>query len=280
MSLMNKESSGKALPAAVKLVFHDFYEEEQVRKLEYEFIFAEKGSGKAYFDNVETDFNAGDIAFVDSFESRSLKSSLKGEALRCTCLSFDISALGNENDSCRRFFSSIAMCRFIKLPEGLVKRVFHTAQKTFVSGEKDLVLRSLLFDILSYVAETEQYEKISLIPETKTRTVSAIENARNYIKDNYSENISLSEILQLTNYSKSQFIRLFKNSTGMNFSEYINKFRIEKSCLDLIYSDKNITEIATTNGFNNIQYFSRKFKEYMNCTPKQYQKKRKKLTER
>lgn len=278
---MSKESSvKKIIPSVVTLVFHDFYDEEQVRKLDYVFIFAEKGSGKAFFDNEEAVFSAGDIAFVDSFERRRVKSTVKGEAVRCACLSFDISALGNQNDSCRRFFASIALCRFIKLPEGLVQRVFRTAQKKFVAGEQDLVLRALLFDILSYVAETNQYEKMALISDRKQRTVSAIENARKYIKEFYSENISLTEILQLTNYSKSQFIRLFKNSTGMNFSEYINKYRIEKSCQDLIYSDKNITEIATSNGFNNIQYFSRKFKEYMDCTPKQYQKKRKKLTER
>ena len=59
----------------------------------------------------------------------------------------------------------------------------------------------------------------------------------------------------------------------MNVSEYINKYRIEKACLDLIYTNNNITEIATANGFNNIQYFSRVFKEYMKCTPKQFQKK-------
>ena len=277
---MSKESNKKLFPAVVTLDFQDFYEVDRSRKLDYEFIFAEKGTGKAYFDNEEVSFSEGDVAFVDSFESRSFKSTVKGEALRCACLSFDISALGNKNDSCRSFFSSIALCRFITLPEGLVKRVFRTAQKTFVFGEQDLVLRSLLFDILSYVAETEQYERIALIADTKHRTVSAIEIALQYIKENFSENISLQEILQLSNYSKSQFIRLFKNTTGMNFSEYVNKFRIEKSCQDLIYSDKNITEIATTNGFNNIQYFSRKFKEYMKCSPKQYQKKRKKLTGR
>lgn len=58
----------------------------------------------------------------------------------------------------------------------------------------------------------------------------------------------------------------------MNLTDFINKYRIEKSCLDLIYTNKNITEIATENGFNTVQYFSKTFKNYMNCTPKQYQR--------
>ena len=55
-------------------------------------------------------------------------------------------------------------------------------------------------------------------------------------------------------------------------AEYVNKYRIERACLELLYSKKNITEIASDFGFNNIQYFSRVFKQYMNCTPKQFQK--------
>ena len=137
-----------------------------------------------------------------------------------------------------------------------------------------------MLDIISYAVETGQFERFSQLYETESRKLSAIDNALHFIRENYSENLSLKSILELTNYSKSHFIRLFKESTGMNVSEYINKYRIEKSCLDLLYTNNNITEIATANGFNNIQYFSRKFKEYMKCTPKQYQKKRKMLTSR
>ena len=140
--------------------------------------------------------------------------------------------------------------------------------------------RALLFEVIASAVQNGEYERYSQLVVSEKRSVSAIENSLQYIKENYTENISLSSLLLFTNYSKSHFIKLFRESTGMSFSEYINKYRIEKSCLDLLYTDKNITEIATSNGFNNIQYFSRRFKECMNCTPKQYQKKRKKLVKR
>ena len=97
------------------------------------------------------------------------------------------------------------------------------------------------------------------------------------------ENLSFDELLQLTNYSKSHFCKIFKDTTGMNLTEYINKYRVERACLELQFTKKNITEIAMQTGFNNIQYFSRIFKEYMdfkvfmNCTPKQYQLKMKRV---
>ena len=103
-------------------------------------------------------------------------------------------------------------------------------------------------------------------------SISAIDVSLKYIRDHYREPITMDDLLEVTNYSKSHFIRLFKKHTGMNLTDYINKYRIEKSCLELIYSSKNITEIATGNGFNTVQYFSKIFKTYMNCTPKKYQK--------
>ena len=193
---------------------------------------------------------------------------------------FDVSALGPAEDPCRKFFEEIRLCRFLNFPAWLAQR-FITASKLKSNDERrPLILRALLMDVISYAVETDQYERFSQILLSERRSISAIDNAVQYIRESYRENLNLGQLLQLTNYSKSHFIRLFKESTGMNISEYINKYRIEKACLDLLYTNNNITEIATANGFNNIQYFSRKFKEYMKCTPKQYQKKRKKLTER
>jgi AraC-like DNA-binding protein len=163
------------------------------------------------------------------------------------------------------------------MPESLMVRLEKIVSMKKDSEGMEVILRSVLLDIIAYAIETEQYERFSQIIDNEKRNISAIDNALHYIRENYSENLSLGIILQLTNYSKSHFIRLFKECTGMNVSEYINKYRIEKACLDLIYTNNNITEIATASGFNNIQYFSRKFKEYMKCTPKQYQKKKKKL---
>ena len=106
----------------------------------------------------------------------------------------------------------------------------------------------------------------------KVNSSHAVDAAILFIQQHYRENICLEDLLSVTNYCKSHFIRLFKSTTGYKFTDYVNHYRIEKSCLDLIYTDKNITEIAIENGFNNIQYFSKTFKDYMRCTPMQYKK--------
>lgn len=277
---MQTENSNFRQPVAVSFLSQNNYPEQPVRQIEYEILYVERGSGLLYIANSEAEVHAGDFIFINSFEEHQFKQESLGSDFHCYRILFDISALGSENDSCRTFFQGIRLYRFLKMPETLPLRFSKMTQFKKDSSGIEVILRSILLDIIAYAIETEQYEKFSQFIGTEKRSLSAIDNALHYIRENYSENLSLGAILQLTNYSKSHFIRLFKESTGMNVSEYINKYRIEKACLDLIYTNNNITEIATASGFNNIQYFSRKFKEYMDCTPKQYQKKTKKLTGR
>ncbi len=277
---MDNESRSIRQPVAVSFFSQNIYPEEPLRQIEYEILFVDKGMGFIYVGNSVKEVHAGDFVFFNSFEEHFFKRETSGIDFHCYRILFDISALGTESDPCRNFFEGIRLCRFLKMPQDFSQRFLRVSGIKKEFAGREIILRSLLLDIISYAIETEQFERFSQIIENEKRKLSAIDNALHYIRENYSENLSLGAILQLTNYSKSHFIRLFKESTGMNVSEYINKYRIEKACLDLIYTNNNITEIATASGFNNIQYFSRKFKEYMKCTPKQYQKKGKKLTER
>jgi AraC-like DNA-binding protein len=187
---------------------------------------------------------------------------------------FDNSVLGNQGEPVRNTLDSIRVSRFIKLPDAVLMKL---RDATKFSQEKrfghELFVKSVLFDIISCVLLTNQYVEITDNRRTEQRhTVNAVEDTLSYIREHYRENITLDDILKITSYSKSHFIRLFKKNIGMNLTDYINKYRIEKSCLDLIYTSKNITEIATENGFNTVQYFSKTFKNYMKCTPKQYQR--------
>ena len=267
-------------PVAVNFLSQNNYSEEPFRQIEYEILVIERGGGLLCIGNLVFEVAAGDYIFINPLEEHYFKRDYTSSLFRCHRILFDISALGAVEDPCRSFFEGIRLCRFLKMPVTLMQRLNNVALMNKNSDGMEVILRSILMDVIAFSIETGQFERFSELRGKEKRNISAIENALHYIRENYSETVNLGSILKLTNYSKSHFIRLFKESTGMNVSEYINKYRIEKACLDLIYTNNNITEIATSNGFINIQYFSRKFKEYMKCTPKQYQKKRKKLTER
>lgn len=241
--------------------------------IEYEILYIDKGEAILGIDNREIKLTPGSVAVITP-ETLHFISNSKEKSFHYYAIVFDTAVIGREGDPIRNIFDSFRIARIIKLPENLLTNIRKAAdvEKRQLFG-RELLKKTMLYEIISYVIHTKQYIEITektSVP--RTHSINAIDVSIKYLHDHYRENISMDDLLEITSYSKSHFIRLFKKYTGMNLTDYINKYRIEKACLDLIYTSKNITEIATENGFNTVQYFSKTFKNYMNCTPKKYQK--------
>lgn len=88
-----------------------------------------------------------------------------------------------------------------------------------------------------------------------------------FIYDNYNKNISLEYVANMVNVSKYHFCNIFKEFTGQTFKEYQNGIRINKAIELLGTSDMSVTEIAFLCGFNDSNYFTRKFHQITGKTP-------------
>lgn len=107
-----------------------------------------------------------------------------------------------------------------------------------------------------------------------------VKSAINYIKYNYNHEISLNDIAQSCNISKSECCRSFKRILKITPFEYLMEYRVLKATEYLYNTDESISNICMNVGFNGMSYFGKVFKKYMNCTPSQYKSKirnRKKL---
>ncbi len=93
-----------------------------------------------------------------------------------------------------------------------------------------------------------------------------------YIKINYSENLSLGEIAKKYNYSLSHISKKFLNEVGIGFKQYLQKIRIEQSCRLLEAGQYSVSEVATLVGYTNIKFFNRVFKETLGVTPREFRK--------
>ena len=98
----------------------------------------------------------------------------------------------------------------------------------------------------------------------------------NYIQENYLNIQNLDEIAKHFNISKSYLCRIFKKHTGLTVITYLNSLKVQEASRLLIETDKSIEDISRLCGFNNRIYFTRTFKQLMECTPTE---KRKKYTE-
>ena len=69
----------------------------------------------------------------------------------------------------------------------------------------------------------------SVLNKREEKTGSIIETAKNYIKNNYHKDISLDDVSREVNISPYYFSKLFKETTGENFIEYLTNLRMDKA---------------------------------------------------
>ena len=243
----------------------------------YELHYIKKGTVSLQITGKKNKLIEGKVIFILPSEKHKLVSMTNKEFEYCSFV-FDKTIFGNEDNPCRIFFDSILINRFLDFPDWLLNRFYQLcSEKEIGTPGYEVMQYAFLFQVFSHIVSTKQYQLVTIIRTQTKQNISAVQVVIEYIQKNYMENLSFDELLQLTNYSKSHFCKIFKDTTGMNLTEYINKYRVERACLELQFTKKNITEIAMQTGFNNIQYFSRIFKEYMDCSPKQYQLKMKRV---
>lgn len=92
----------------------------------------------------------------------------------------------------------------------------------------------------------------------------------NFIKQNYQKNVTLTDAAVYVDVSNSYLSLLFKQETGINFSNYLTNYRIEEAKKLLKTTNLKIYEIAFKVGFDSPYYFSKVFKDVMGSTCKEY----------
>ena len=111
-------------------------------------------------------------------------------------------------------------------------------------------------------------------PETNHNVKPIIENIKKYVESNLEYDLSISDVASLYFYSEVYLGRLFKESVGKSFKEYVNSMRIKRA-KELLLSEMSVIEIAERVGYNNVTYFNRVFKSETGVTPLEYRKRMK-----
>lgn len=98
-----------------------------------------------------------------------------------------------------------------------------------------------------------------------------VKRATLYIEENYTrDSISLNEVADAVEVSANYFSTVFRQETGMTFTEYVTKKRMDKAKQLLRQTERPSGEIASEVGFKDSHYFSFVFKKTQGCTPREY----------
>jgi two-component system, response regulator YesN len=96
--------------------------------------------------------------------------------------------------------------------------------------------------------------------------------AVNFIKDNYTKPLQLSQVAEKCEISQGYLSRLFSEYLNTTFIDYLNTRRINEAARLLRQEKKTVKEVSYMVGFSDPNYFSRIFKRYMNASPSELTK--------
>jgi len=97
-----------------------------------------------------------------------------------------------------------------------------------------------------------------------------ITRAKEYIHEHQTEELSLGQVAKAVNTSTFYFCKMFKKVTGINFTDYLSRVRIEKSKNLLLNPNLRVSEIAFEVGFQSLTHFNRVFKKILGQSPTEY----------
>lgn len=130
-----------------------------------------------------------------------------------------------------------------------------------------------LMQILEELSEASEYRLLceqTFSCELNRGNSDRINKVYKYIHSHYLEKISLADISAQLYMSPEYFSKFFSKTMKKSFFEFLNEFKISKSCKLLIETDKPISDICYNSGFESIPFFYRQFKKFKRCQPKQY----------
>lgn len=119
------------------------------------------------------------------------------------------------------------------------------------------------------------YEQCCEYSEQNT-VVDAYHKALVFIRNHYTEGISVADVAGGIGYSASYFGYVFKKTSGISVNKYICEMQLSKAAELLRDTSSSVSEISGRVGFVDANYFSTVFKARYGISPRQYRKENKK----
>jgi AraC-like DNA-binding protein/ligand-binding sensor protein len=100
-----------------------------------------------------------------------------------------------------------------------------------------------------------------------------VRRARAYIAGHHEDPVSLEEVAKAMHVSTFYFCKIFKKATGLTFTDYLGRVRVEKAKTLLSNPHLRVSEIAYTVGFQSLTHFNRVFHNLTGESPTHFRDK-------
>jgi AraC-like DNA-binding protein/ligand-binding sensor protein len=103
---------------------------------------------------------------------------------------------------------------------------------------------------------------------------AAITKARKYIHEHLDQPLPLGQVARHAGLSESHFCRIFRDSSGLTLTDYVNHCRVNWAKRELLKPEARISEIAFLVGYQSLSQFNRSFVRIVGLSPTLYRRER------
>lgn len=162
-------------------------------------------------------------------------------------------------------------------------KVKHTCRKTGVDHENliaEFENAQPITDLSAFIDIAETVSSyIKLVFKTFPHDLGGnahwvVREMKLYARENFRDAIKLSDQAERYGFNEKYIGRLFKSTTDVSFTQYVNRLRLNHAKNLLLSSEKSIIEVALDSGFENVTYFNRCFKRELGLTPTEFRHQR------
>lgn len=284
VQLLTEKSDDKIRIRKLELLQPEFGHMPCLSKNVFTFILAEEGEMQCQVNQEKVELESGEALFVNRGQSYRLN---RSEKAGCSFFVIQVSeeylAAGDEELQ-RKYISPVEeaeafpYCLFMPsaeedTDEDILLQALLAAAQTAQGRDMayELDMKSWMF-----TAWGSLYKKfVQLQPECKNavlRERTKLNRMTGYLTEHCNEKLTLGAMAEACQVSTGDFCRFFKKHMEMTPFEYLQKCRIWNSMDAVLYKTASMGDIAGANGFAGASYFSETFRKEMGCSPADYRK--------
>lgn len=227
-----------------------------------------KGNLEFYIDDHLWHLTQGEFVIVNSNEVHAIDSPLPNETI---VLQIPLKVFEN-------FYTDEEFIWFSHEPEdqdqsfmNLVTELYQVYQGKQLGYE--LEANSIFYHILYLMVKNYRMTQVDQRSIRKNRNLNRLSAITSYMKENYTNEITLEELGRIFGYSPTYLSRMFQKYAGITFKNYLQNIRLGYVLKDLNSGKYTITEAALRHGFSGSKALSRAFRKRYGILPSEYIKK-------
>ena len=232
-------------------------------RIDYHILYITQGFCTTEFDSRDITVGAGNIILFKPFEKQKYSFYAHDHSVSCY-----IHFSGTE---CKNLLNQFGLYENHVTYVGLN----NTLEQIFSEMEYEYMLKREYYSricashLLRFLATAGRFAKYHQ-SAVNLKAQKNMDNICKYMHTNFHKNHNLQFYADMCNLSVGRFSHAFKECTGLSPKAYLTKVKIDNACNLLERTNLNISEVAKVVGIDDVNYFSRLFKQHTGHSPKFY----------